>query len=86
MYLPKVEGYYVVGEHPDIIRFMKGKKNQRPSNPRYTTTRDIDCIIKFLKGWDVSSLNYTESHHAVSINNCSTCKDTVQVRNFRKVM
>ena len=55
MYLPKVEGY-VVGEHPDMIRFMRGIKNQRPSHPRYTTTWDTDLVIKFLKGWDVSSL------------------------------
>ena len=55
MYLPKVEGC-VVGEHPDMIRFILGIKNQRPSHPRYTTTWDTDLAIKFLKGWDVSSL------------------------------
>lgn len=55
MYLPKVEGC-LVGEHPTVVRFMRGIKNKRPSMPRYQTTWDTDCVIKFLKQFDHSDL------------------------------
>jgi integrase len=50
-----VEGYNV-GEHPSVVRFMRGIKNIRPPTPRYTETWDTDIVINFLKKYDHSNL------------------------------
>ena len=55
IYLPKLDGH-MVGEHPIVVRFMKGIRNDRPPVPKYTTTWDTDCVINFLKTWDQTTL------------------------------
>ena len=55
MFLPKLDGF-TIGEHPLMVRFMKGLKNQRPSYPRYAATWDTDVVVKFLKGFDHTEL------------------------------
>lgn len=41
--MDKVDGY-AIGEHPTVVRFMKGIRNIRPSVPRYKTTWNTDCV------------------------------------------
>lgn len=53
LYLPQIEGYQV-GEHPLVIRFMKGVKNRRPMQPRYQATWDTNTVVNFLKTFDHS--------------------------------
>jgi integrase len=45
-----------IGEHPLVIRFMKGVKQSRPSLPRYSETWDAGIVVKFLKNMTTNSL------------------------------
>ena len=38
-----------VGEHPYVVRFLKGVFNLRPSMPKNTTTWDPEIVLKYLK-------------------------------------
>jgi len=47
-YHPKVEGY-AVGQHPWIIKLLRGAFNKRPPRPRYTTTWDVNIVLEYIK-------------------------------------
>lgn len=40
---------FVAGNHPVIIRFMKGVFNQRPSTSRYSQFWDVAVVLRFLQ-------------------------------------
>ena len=44
---PWIEGK-PVGQHPLVIRLMKGIANERPLKPRYTTTWDVAKVTTYL--------------------------------------
>ena len=44
-----IVGHTKIGEHPLVIRFMKGVFTRRPSLPRYTETWDPDTLLQYLK-------------------------------------
>ena len=44
---PWIEGK-PVGQHPLVIRLMKGIANERPPKPRYTTTWDVAKVTTYL--------------------------------------
>ena len=39
------------GSHPDVIQYMKGIGNLKPSAPRYSQVWDLDIVLKTLKLW-----------------------------------
>jgi integrase len=39
------------GSQPDVILFMKGAFNMRPTKPRYTSTWDTSQVLTFLETW-----------------------------------
>lgn len=45
--LPKLEGFEV-GKHPLIMELMKGIYNERPPQPRYTHTWDLNRVLRHL--------------------------------------
>ena len=45
-----IEGV-VVGKHPLVSRLMKGIYNQRPPQPRYTSTWDVQVVLDHVRGW-----------------------------------
>lgn len=55
LFLPKVEGYKV-GDHPLMVRFMRGIHNKRPPQPRYKTTWDSNLVVEFLKTYSHDAL------------------------------
>ena len=40
-----------IGEHPLIVRLLKGMFNMRPPVPRYNGTWDVNIVLKFLENW-----------------------------------
>ena len=40
-----------VGQHPTIIRFLRGVFNLRPPQPKYATTWDVDKVLNLLSSW-----------------------------------
>ena len=38
-----------VGKHPLISQLLKGMYNLRPPQPRYSTTWDVDIVIRYLQ-------------------------------------
>lgn len=40
-----------LGEHPIIIRLLKGMFVCRPPQPKYTCTWDVDILLKYLEKW-----------------------------------
>ena len=49
MLLP-VDGY-ALGEHPIIVRLLKGMFHVRPPEPRYSFTRDVNILLKYVEAW-----------------------------------
>ena len=43
------------GNHPDVILFMKGVFNLRPTRPRYISTWDPTQVLRFLESWTPAS-------------------------------
>ena len=41
----------VVGKHPLVCRFMKGVYNQRPPQPRYSSTWDVGVVLDHIRSW-----------------------------------
>ncbi len=39
------------GKHPDVVTFMKGVSNLKPSVPKYVDTWDPDLVLKLFKLW-----------------------------------
>ena len=39
------------GVHPDVVQFMKGLNNLKPSVPRYSQVWDLDLVLDLLKLW-----------------------------------
>ena len=39
------------GTHPDVVQFMKGLANLKPSAPRYSHVWDLDVVLDLLKWW-----------------------------------
>ena len=46
--LPPIDGK-PVGQHPFIVRLLKGIFNEKPPLPRYTTTWNVDTVLTYLK-------------------------------------
>ena len=40
-----------IGEHPLIVRLLKGMFNVHPPVPRYNGTWDVNIVLKFLENW-----------------------------------
>ena len=38
-----------MGQHPLVSRLLKGIYNTRPPEPRYSTTWDMDVVIRYLQ-------------------------------------
>lgn len=47
-FLPLIEGHKV-GQHADVVRFLKGVFNLKPPTPRYSTFWDPDIILELLQ-------------------------------------
>jgi integrase len=43
------------GQHSDVKVFMKGVYNLKPPMPRYTSTWDVDVVLRLLKSWAPAS-------------------------------
>ena len=43
-----VDGFQV-GQHPLVVRLMKGIFNSRPPEPRYSQTWDVSLVLKYIK-------------------------------------
>ena len=41
----------IVGKHPLVSRLMKGIYNQRPPQPRYTSTWDVQIVLQRIRSW-----------------------------------
>ena len=41
----------VIGKHPLVSRLMKGIYNQRPPQPRYSSTWDVKVVLDHIKSW-----------------------------------
>ena len=41
----------VVGKHPLVSRLMKGIHNQRPPQPRYAATWDVQVVLRHIRSW-----------------------------------
>ena len=46
--LPPMEGF-PVGQHPLVVRLMKGIQNSRPAMPRYQHCWDINQVLDYIK-------------------------------------
>ena len=44
------DSHWTVGNHPMLIRFLKGVFQTRPALPRYHATRDVGIVLQYLKG------------------------------------
>ena len=49
MLLP-IDGY-ALGEHPIIVRLVKGMFHVRSPEPRYSFTWDVNILLRFLETW-----------------------------------
>ena len=47
-YHPPIEGFQV-GQHPLIMRLLKGAFNKKPPQPRYTQTWDVNQVLEEIK-------------------------------------
>ena len=47
-YHPPIEGFQV-GQHPLIVRLLKGAFNKKPPQPRYTQTWDVNQVLEEIK-------------------------------------
>ena len=45
---PQIDGT-AIGEHPIMCRLMQGMFNERPMEPRFTDTWDIDQVLSYLQ-------------------------------------
>jgi integrase len=43
------------GNHPDVVLYMKGVFNLRPTQPKYISTWDPDTVLRFLERWTPAS-------------------------------
>ena len=46
---PLLDGHKV-GQHPDMKMFMAGAFNEKPPQPKYTSTWDVNKVLQFVKG------------------------------------
>ncbi len=46
--MPPIEGF-LVGQHPLVVRLMKGIQNSRPAMPRYQYCWDINKVLDYIK-------------------------------------
>ena len=47
-YHPRIEGWKV-GQHPQIMEFMRGVFNRRPPIPKYTDTWNVDIVLQYIR-------------------------------------
>jgi hypothetical protein len=47
-----------IGQHPLVNRLLKGVYNQRPPQPRYSATWDVDVVTKHLGSNESLSLKH----------------------------
>ena len=47
-YHPRIEGSKV-GKHPIVVQLLKGAFNDRPPMPRYTSSWDVNKVLKFVR-------------------------------------
>jgi integrase len=50
-----IPGVQSFGNHPDVVLFMKGAFNLKPTRPRYTSTWDSSVVLQFLERWAPAS-------------------------------
>ena len=50
-----IPGVLSFGAHADVMLFMKGVFNLRPTRPRYTSTWDSSTVLNFLERWTPAS-------------------------------
>ena len=62
-----LEGGGSVGNHPLVTRFMKGVFNLKPSLPRYSTTWDVQLILKFYCDSDHMQMTFKALSFRVAI-------------------
>ena len=55
-----------LGNHPLVVRFMKGVFELKPSLPRYTTTWDIKIVLDFLAATDTKTLSLKSLSHKLA--------------------
>ena len=53
--LPRIDGLRI-GEHPLIVRFMKGFYNVNPPRPRYQSTWDVAHVLNFMRTSDANEV------------------------------
>ena len=46
--MPPIEGF-LVGQHPLVVRLMKGIQNSRPAMPRYQHCWDVNKVLDYIK-------------------------------------
>ena len=56
-----------VGQHPVIIRFMKGIFNIKPALPKYNFTWDVGIVITYISKIDTNSLKYQKSKASYTV-------------------
>jgi site-specific recombinase XerD len=54
-FLPYIEGFSV-GQHPLVIRFVKGIYKLRPPRPRYNYTWDVNLLLNMFREWSNNDL------------------------------
>ena len=47
--LPPIEGFSV-GQHPLVVRLLKGVLNLRPAMPRYQSSWDVSLVVDYFRG------------------------------------
>lgn len=57
-----------MGQHPLVSRMLKGMYNSRPPQPRYTSTWDVDIMIRYLSSLgDNTALSLKQLSHKLAI-------------------
>ena len=64
------EGHRTLGQHPLMIRYMKGIFEQRPSLPRYCATWDVKQVLDWLQRQDLQTLTLKELTHKTAMLLC----------------
>ena len=75
--LPRIEGH-VAGQHPLIVRLMRGVFNTTPPKPRYSKTWKVSIVLDYLKSLPVNnelsllvlSQKLLTRHLNISVNSC----------------
>ena len=69
-----------LGQHPLVVRFLKGIFNARPPAPKYSVTWDVDSVLQYLRKLpDNDSLSFKLLSHKLAmlmaLSNADRCSD-----------